>query len=247
MQLPSLLDSGRIVFPLGGTALSVRQSATACNLLSDPLSVRKFLSTPSPACPFPQGIRLHLKVLQEPNVSISTMLQPMTRVYRTVPLTVEVVSREKLDGSAFDALLDLDVGLCSEGQQLTDEQKELYQNRNNVTNNIDIVVYFVRTIQLSDGRMFAGCAAPFPVPSPAPPPSLLIAQTATRWTLPHEIGHMLGLIHVPGESCQPADPPPTRLMTGCGTDKIPGGAFTPTLEGTEKTTMLGSNFVQKDF
>src|SRR5215204_6196634 len=153
MQMPRLLDSGTVV---EGTPLSVKESARRCEF-EFPLSLRHFINAPTPECPFLAGVRLHLKVLQEPRVKISTMLKSMRIVFRTALLTVEVVSRETLTAlpnffadktgiANFDALLDLDVGPCTSNQALTTEQTQLYQNRNNVTNNIDIVIYFVREV-----------------------------------------------------------------------------------------------------
>jgi hypothetical protein len=258
MQLPNLLDSGTIVFPRGGTTLSVKESARRCEF-AFPLSLRHFINNHTPTCPFLAGVRLHLKVLQEPNVSISTMLKSMRLVYRDVPLTVEVVSRETLtrlpnffpDKTGipnFDTLLDLDVGPCVFAQALTTEQTQLYQNRNNVNNNIDIVVYFVRQVLRNNTDALNGCADPRNVL----PPNIAIAQTASRWTLAHEVGHKLGLNHITGEStnCPPGGPTDccntpdsTRLMTGCGTGLIPVGT-TPSLVRTERDTMISSILVQ---
>lgn len=239
--MPSLLDSGRIVFPTTGSTLSVKESARQCGF-GFPLSLRHFLNTPTRACPFLVGVRFHLKVLQEPDVSISTMVRSMITVFRTVRLRVEVGSHENLRGPGFATLLDLDVGPCTADQSLTTEQTQLYQNRNNVNNNKDIVIYFVRRVLKNNTMARAGCAAPKqPTNS-----SVAIAQTASRWTLAHEVGHKLGLNHIAGEStnCPPNGPPnclntcdSTRLMTGCGTDLITG---TPTLSITESNTMSQS-------
>jgi hypothetical protein len=247
MHLPSLLDSGTIVFPSEGTTLSVKESARRCGF-EFPLSLRHFINNPAPECPFLAGVRLHLKVLQEPNVPIATMLACMRLVYRTIPLTVEVVSREVLGGPGFATLLDLDVGPCESTQALTAEQTQLYQNRNNVNNNIDIVVYFVRQVLVNNTDTLFGCAAP----GNKLPPNIAVAQIATRWTLAHEVGHKLGLRHITGESidCPPGVPPnccnkpdTTRLMTDCGTDLIPQGTI-PALDRTERDKMISGILVQ---
>jgi hypothetical protein len=240
MQLPSLLDSGRIVFPLAGPTLSVRESARRCPHLGGfefPLSLRHFLNTPTPECPFRAGVRLQLKLLQHPKVSISTMVRSMIIFYRIDSVRVEVVSREDLQGPAFATLLDLDVGPCTSNQALAAEQTQLYQNRNNVNNNIDIAVYFVRQVLENGTDALNGCAAPTQTTTP----SVAIAQIASRWTLAHEVGHKLGLNHIAGESCPPPEPP-TRLMTGCGTGTII--TDTPTLTRTEQDTMLESVLIQ---
>jgi hypothetical protein len=142
-------------------------------------------------------IRLHLKILTAPNVAIDTMLESMREVYRIARIRVDVGSTENLN---LPALNDLDVGQCLLGQT-TAEQNQLFGNRNNVGNN-DIVVYFVR----STVPPFNGCAA-----HPAGQDGAVVAQGATRWTLAHEVGHVLGLNHVNDNN---------RLMTGNGTANI---------------------------
>jgi hypothetical protein len=84
--------------------------------------------------------------------------------------------------------------------QVTAEQTQLFANRNNVAAN-QVVVYFVE--------------APSPVQRvcahPTGRPGAVVAQSATQWTLAHEIGHVLGLSHVSNND---------RLMTGNGTANI---------------------------
>jgi hypothetical protein len=223
-----LRDSGKIVGSVG-----VRQVATQCNL-QFPLSLRQFLNTPG--CPFPSCVVLHIKVLQQPTVPIETMLRSMRQVYSTAGIRVVVGSRENLGGPAFAALLDVDIGTCTRGTT-TAEQNLLFGNVNNVGNN-EIVIYFVRsTVPASNG-----CAT-----HPANQPGAVVARIASRWTLAHEVGHVLGLDHITGENtnCPPPGPPNccdtpdfTRLMTGCGTGNITG---TPTISRDEINTMDNSN------
>jgi hypothetical protein len=253
--MPSLLDDGRIVFPLQENASSVKESARRCGF-EFPLSLRHFLNTPTPECPFLAGVRLHLKVLQEPTVPISTMLRCMQLLYSPLALTVEVVSRQDLRGPVDviggvigrDDLLDLDVGPCETTQALTAEQTELYRMSDNVDDNHDIVVYFVRQVLENNTKTLNGCASP----TSKLPPNIAIAQTASRWTLAHEVCHWLGLNHITGESvdCPPDGPPDccnnpdtTRLMTGCGTDLIPQGTI-PTLDRTEQDKMISGPLIQ---
>ena len=106
--MPSLLDSGKVV----GPTASIRQIAQRCGL-PFPLSLRDFLNTPG--CPFSSCIRLHLKVLTNPTIPITTMLSAMRRVYSTADMGVEVGSRENLTGPTFTSLNDVDVGKCVAG------------------------------------------------------------------------------------------------------------------------------------
>lgn len=230
--MPSLRDSGKIV----GTSVSIRQLAQQCNL-PFPLSLRQFID--ASGCPFSQCLRLHIKVLTDPNISIETMLDRMREVYSTADIRVEVASRENLTGPNFTNLLDLDVGQCQLGTTTT-EQNLLFQNRNSVGND-EVVVYFVR----STVPALNGCAA-----HPSGQPGAVIVQTASRWTLAHEVGHVLGLSHISGEHqgcpasnpecCQTADF--TRLMTGCSTSNITG---IPTISQSEISTMIASNLTNQ--
>jgi hypothetical protein len=162
-------------------------------------------------------VRLHTQVLTAPNVAINTAVQRMREVYATAGIAVEHASTENLN---LPALNDCDVGTCTLGNT-TAEQNTLFANRNSAGAN-DVVVYFVR----STVPPFNGCAA-----HPAGRPGAVIAQGATQWTLGHEVGHVLGLLHVNNND---------RLMTGNGTANITNPP--PDLVSSEVTTMLNSPF-----
>lgn len=162
-----------------------------------------------------QRIRIHTKILTTPNVSIDTLMQNMREVYATASIDVEWASTENLN---LPALNDLDVGQCIMGQT-TQEQNQLFNNRNNIGTN-EIAVYFVR----STVPPYNGCAA-----HPAGKPSAAVVQTGTQWTFAHEVGHVLGLSHVNNND---------RLMTGNGTSNITNAP--PDLVASEVTTMTNS-------
>ncbi|HVO26143.1 MAG TPA: FG-GAP-like repeat-containing protein [Candidatus Margulisiibacteriota bacterium] len=161
-----------------------------------------------------QTVRVHVKILTNPTISIARMFQSMRQVYEAVGIRVHRVSTETLN---LPALNDVDVGTCSGTP--TAEQTQLFANRNNAWAN-DVVVYFVRSTVPS----FNGCAT-----FPAGRPGAVVAQIASQWTMGHETGHVLGLVHVNDNN---------RLMTGNGTANITNPP--PDLISTEVNTMRAS-------
>ncbi len=168
--------------------------------------------------PFSSTVRMHLKVLSNPTrFTIDEMVDAMKQVYNANGFGVVVESRENLN---LPTLNDVDVGRCIMGQT-TAEQNQLFGNRNNVDPN-EVAIYFVR----STVPAYNGCAA-----HPRGMPSAVVASIASKWTLGHEVGHVLGLGHV-GNS--------DRLMTGGGTNNITNAP--PDLIGSEINTMVASPF-----
>lgn len=161
-------------------------------------------------------VRLHVKIIQQPNIPINQMVANMQRVYNSVGISVVLGSTENLNLPG--TFLDIDVGACTSGST-TAEQNQLFANRNNVGPN-DVVAYFVR----STIPPFNGCAA-----HPAGRPGAVVASIASEWTLAHEIGHVLGLNHVSDNN---------RLMTGGGTANITNPP--PDLVPSEASTMQSS-------
>ena len=166
-------------------------------------------------------IRLHIKVWTTPNIAIQTMLTNMQDLFGTAGIGVVVGSREDLTGfNIKTSLRDLDVVPNCPGGQLTGEQMQLFNNRDNV-GEFDVVVHFVR----STSPVLNGCAS-----HPGDVFGAVVTQVASAWTLAHEIGHVMDLQHIGGEDTNcPANTPSCcstanfgRLMTGCGTGNIVG-------------------------
>lgn len=163
-----------------------------------------------------ETVRLHVKVLTAPSrFTIDEMVARMRESYEPAGFRVMRVSDENLN---LPALNVVDVGQCVRGQT-TAEQNTLFGNRNNAGAN-DVVVYFVQ----ATNPPLNGCAA-----HPAGRPGAVVASGASRWTLGHEVGHVLGLAHVDDNN---------RLMTGNGTDNITNPP--PDLVASEITTMRNS-------
>lgn len=171
--------------------------------------------------PFNSRVRIHLKIAASPtNFTVNQMVQGMRDVYAAQNILVRVSSTENLNL----ADPDIEVGGCFTGQT-TQEQRTLFNNRNNVGAN-EVAVYLVRTVT-SNGAALNGCAAH------DGRPSCVVARAATQWTLAHEVGHVLGLPHVNDNN---------RLMTGNGTGNITNPP--PDLIESERQTMENSALTQ---
>lgn len=160
--------------------------------------------------------RVHVKCLVPPtSFTLNEQFAAMQEVYAVAGIRVDWATTENLN---LPSLNDVDVGGCTMGT-VTAEQTTLFGNRNFVGAN-DLVVYYVR----STVPGYNGCAA-----HPNGRPGAVVVRTASRWTLGHELGHVLGLSHVNNND---------RLMTGNGTFNITNAP--PDLINSEINTMIGS-------
>lgn len=177
--------------------------------------------SPSPTADLPElALPIHVKVLVDPSsFSVDQMVRGMSEVFQSAGIRVDLASTERL---RLPALEDLEVGRCARGA-VTPDQAELFAHRNHAGPG-EVVVYFVR----STVPPYNGCAA-----HPEDRPGAVVASRATRWTMAHEVGHVLGLGHAAGAN---------RLMTGAGTGNIT--APLPTLAADEIAAMRGSSLVR---
>ena len=164
-------------------------------------------------------LRLHLRVLRQPNGGVDRALKSARKVFAQAGVTIDVASNQDLD---LPLLLDISVsGDCQASGGLTTDQKALFDNVQGIGKH-EIVIFFVRT---TAGPM-SGCSQ-----HPRGSPGALITQDCSRWTLAHEIGHLLELTHVPGSS---------HLMVA-NTANITRSL--PTLDQNEIATLLKSDLL----
>jgi hypothetical protein len=187
-----------------------------------------------------QHVRVHLKIIDNPiGFTLDEMVSAMRQVYANFGIGVIIRTTEDLTTvlppATITDFLTIDIGGCVMGTTTT-EQDDLFNNRNNVGNN-EIVVYFVQSTNPPNN----GCAA-----HPNGRPGAVVVRAASRWTLAHEIGHVLGLRHVESGTCPRNLNPPRfdlclfdRLMTCCGTGGITNPP--PDLIQSEVNIMNNSN------
>jgi hypothetical protein len=176
-------------------------------------------------------VRLHFKVLEWPSIKLDDMVADMRTVYAAhgiavdpVPTVEDLLKRDP----NLEVINDLWVCDCALGST-TREQEQLFAYRNGVPDD-EICIYFVRSVPDSG----AGCASRAkPAASTKERPAAAVARSATRWTLGHECGHVLGLRHVT---------PVTQLMVG-STSKIKAPPL-PALDKTEAATIKQSLFIK---
>lgn len=164
-----------------------------------------------------ERVRVHVKCLVNPvSFTLNEQFAAMQEVYAMAGIRVDWVTTENLN---LPSLEDVDAGGCTMGS-VTAEQISLFGHRNFVGAN-DMVVYFVR----STVPGYNGCAA-----FPSGRPGAVVVRSASRWTLGHELGHVLSLNHVNDNN---------RLMTGNGTFNITNAP--PDLITSEVNSMINSN------
>jgi Peptidase M66 len=181
--------------------------------------------------PCPESVIVHFKSLLAINNNINqfidTQFIAMQRLFAEGDVAVLRGTTEDLSGNmALQPLQSLDVGQCQ--GTLTAEQTTLFTNRNNVGNN-ELVVYIVANLIDASGAAgnFLGCAT-----HPNGQPGAAVVQSNARWLVAHEVGHVLGLGHVSGQS--------DRLMfPNVGWTNVP-----PDLTAAENSTMQNSSLTR---
>lgn len=179
--------------------------------------------------PCPQSVVVHFKSLLAINNNLSqfidTQFIAMQRLFAEADVAVLRGTTEDLSGNAALAgLVVLEVAGCPLTGTLTTDQRDLYANRNNVGAN-EIVVYVVQSmVNMGAATSFLGCATQ----QGGRGPGAAVIQANALWLVAHEVGHVVGLTHIIGDS--------NRLMfPNVGWTNVP-----PDLVASEHTTMQGS-------
>jgi hypothetical protein len=190
-----------------------------------PASITSLLNSPCP-----ESVVIHFKSLLAINNNINqffdTQFLAMQRLYSEGAVAALRGTTEDLSGNpALAALVVLDIGNCPFSGTLTNEQRDLYANRNNVLAN-EVVVYLVQSmVNITAATSALGCATQ----QVGRGPGAAVIQNAAQWLVAHEVGHLLSLQHVVGVS-------DNLMFPNVGWTNLP-----PDLSASQYTNMLNSS------
>ena len=155
---------------------------------------------PKPA--FDRKVRLHFRSAAMPVVPEFTALDNAQKVYSQINVKLEFVTGLSIGITDDDQLrLDASDGTCK-WDQASDEMKLLtiLGGRAGV-GPTDVVVLYANKIKQNDGSTLNGCAGHEPGK-----PTVVVAASGSRWTLGHELGHvLLGPSFVPVHATDPTN------------------------------------------
>jgi hypothetical protein len=176
---------------------------------------------------------IHFKSLLPITTTVNTFIDnqfaAMAQLFATVGINAFRGTTEDLSGNVnLQPLQNLNVGPCLLGQP-TQDQNDLFANRNNVGDN-EIVIYIVSTLIGGTGN-FLGCAT-----HPDGQPGAAVVQDPAQWLTAHEVGHVLDLRHVcQMPNCLPGQSD-SLMFPNVGWTNVP-----PDLSASEESIMRDSN------
>lgn len=154
----------------------------------------------------------------EDGLSVMTaMVSDANEVFQQAGIEIVLTAKSKYERRH---LFDVDVGECNEFG-ISPDQSHLFSELRSEVPSGRVLVVVARSVP-----GYAGCASPLP----AEPSAIISHRSASRWTLAHEVGHLLGLGHV--------DQREYLMYRNTGTI-----AGIPLLSGEECATLRGSSLL----
>jgi hypothetical protein len=132
-------------------------------------------------------VRLHFRSIGTPDVPEFTALQNAQRVYGPNGINIEFASGQSLLLGDVDQITLSVLDTACQWDQDSDEQGQLYGlGGSQGVGATDVLVYYVNRIVKPNGDPLNGCAGHAPTRA-----AVAVATTGSRWTLAHELGHVL--------------------------------------------------------
>jgi hypothetical protein len=166
------------------------------------------------------SLRLHFRTLATPDISLSMMFEAIQQVYALANIQVRLASSRALE---LPQLRTVKVGKCE--SDLTDDERALHAHREGALEN-DVIAFICEMLD----PPIDGCS----VHPPGQPGVVIWRRAPSPYTLAHEVGHVLGLVHVDDDD---------SLMTGNGPENITN--LPPDLSADEIAIMNRSPLVQR--
>lgn len=142
-----------------------------------------------------KNLNVHIKILTQPvNITVANMMQNMNTLFSEANIVVTHTTQNPgqldLTPDDFAFLNELDVGECDVIP--SEEQQDLSRHRGNVPATVVVVFICDTVLGTVAGRPAGldGCSTHLPGA-----PMVVIRKLASPYSLAHEIGHILGLIH----------------------------------------------------
>jgi hypothetical protein len=136
-------------------------------------------------------VRCHFKTLYPPQISETDQIANLQLMLGAYGIQATFITGESLNLPAYNVRTYPVVNVDCRLNQVTSEQETLFGLGNfGAILPGDVVCYFVQAINNVDSHPLNGCAA-----HPLFKPRLVVSSSASKWTLAHEVGHVLGLDH----------------------------------------------------